>query len=169
MTTSQTRKLLGDFDSYVQVTPLQPINIPYQNNEDSKLKVIHHDRDVSIYEVHDNGQRFEAQQFLKCRLPLKVYLSRKRRIQRLRRSVNFVKGIESDSDIVIISRVPAEGIERHLKPQLLEAKAEMHHDLSAKSYPSLCPSNSAPTGRQLDNTRFSTHMSYAVAASSPRT
>lgn len=97
--------------------------------------------DLSIYKVYHGGEHFEAQVFEKRRLPMKVYLSRKRRIQRLKRSANFIDDIDWDNARIIISRIPFDGIERHQKGQLVASEVETSHDLSASSYPPLCSSH----------------------------
>ncbi|KAI1390925.1 uncharacterized protein F4822DRAFT_167118 [Hypoxylon trugodes] len=124
------------------------MNLPYQDHSDSKLKGYEHtydigariwrDKDLSVYVAHYQKDYFEAQAFEKYRLPPKVYLARKRRIQRLKRSINFVEEIESDESKFIISRIPVDGIERHGRGQSAVRETGTNHDLSAENYPPLC-------------------------------
>lgn len=98
------------------------------------------DDDLSVYEVRHNDETFEAQQFMQSPLPLKLYLSRKRRKQRLRWSGNFVEEISLDGATVFISHLPQGGIGRHENRRQVEGAAggsEIHCAISEKNYPML--------------------------------
>ncbi|KAI1481232.1 hypothetical protein F4774DRAFT_374716 [Daldinia eschscholtzii] len=156
------------------------MSIPYQTYSNSKFEgqkytfdIIRQywgDGDLSVYVVHHGGQLFEAQVFAKSRLPFKIYLSRKRRIQRLRRSDNYVDELESDYAKIIISCIPADGIMRHCKTPLTAINEGIIQDLSADSYPPLCPSTGASVQNYLEGTCLCNHpRSFAEVASSPTT
>ncbi|KAJ2980647.1 hypothetical protein NUW58_g6888 [Xylaria curta] len=53
-----------------------------------------------------DGALCEAQCFKKCELPRKLYLSRKRRIQRLQRSSNLMHELDEKDVKILVSRVP---------------------------------------------------------------
>ena len=125
--------------------------------------------DLSIYAVRRDGEDFEAQAFTKCPLPSKVHLSRKRRIQRLRRSANFVEDFESDEGRIIVLSIPADGIERHWKGQPVAANKETHQDLSVKNYPPLClPQGNKSKSQVAEVWSGNPSMSFAAATSAFR-
>ncbi|KAI1327014.1 hypothetical protein F5Y16DRAFT_373019 [Xylariaceae sp. FL0255] len=63
--------------------------------------------DLKIYSAvrNDDKEPCEAHFFEKYRLPNKLYLSRKRRIQRLKRSSNFMEFVDQDNHRAIITKV----------------------------------------------------------------
>ncbi|KAI0891448.1 hypothetical protein F4806DRAFT_482569 [Annulohypoxylon nitens] len=128
------------------------------------------DGDLLIYHVINidvDDEHCEAQVFLKCRLPIKLYLSRKRRIQRIKRSNNLREEFELSDAMVLVSRIPEEGIERHRNCQL--AKERKAYKFAKDQFPPL-PSPVShhlyfqPQDQRLDCSQSS----YAEAASLPR-
>ncbi|KAI0098034.1 hypothetical protein GGR51DRAFT_438265 [Nemania sp. FL0031] len=64
------------------------------------------DGDLVVFPaVSHSGEVFEAQFFKKSLLPRKLYLSRKRRIQRLKRSANFMDELNQEDVRILVSRV----------------------------------------------------------------
>ncbi|KAK6205724.1 hypothetical protein LQW54_008304 [Pestalotiopsis sp. IQ-011] len=109
------------------------------------------DGDLVIVPVTHDGELFEAQFFAKCQLPKQLYRSRKRRIQRLRRSEeNFMEELDEDGFKILISRTSPQVFDRKYFcrqcPLLLENNAranEMHFNVLEEVFPSLCSSSSA--------------------------
>ena len=120
---------------------------------------------LSIYVVRRGDQEFEAQAFTKCRLPLKVYLSRKTKIQRLKSSMHLEDDLEVGRARIMILKMPAGGTERHQRSEDKAPKSGtpgpgVHHDLSTKSYPLLSNTNAIKT---ISSGRA--HQSFSEAAS----
>ncbi|KAI1453918.1 hypothetical protein F4805DRAFT_441846 [Annulohypoxylon moriforme] len=169
-----------DMPARPQITPpstmdilCQNLEVPNPEGQQRTYEIItqHSDfGDFSIYVVRYEGTYLEAQVFTQCRLPLKMYLSRKRRVQRLRRSVNFFDEFEKDGVRFFVSRIPEDGIEKHQKAQRVEMAVELNHDLSTENYPPLCSSNRNLTGNRMESICYgTTHPSFAaVASSSPK-
>ncbi|KAI1121393.1 hypothetical protein F5Y10DRAFT_272142 [Nemania abortiva] len=64
------------------------------------------DGDLVVFlAVSHDGELCEAQFFKKGPLPRKLYLSRKRRIQRLKRSANFMDDVNQEDVRILVSRV----------------------------------------------------------------
>ncbi|KAI1086666.1 hypothetical protein F5B19DRAFT_122112 [Rostrohypoxylon terebratum] len=126
------------------------------------------DGDLYIYHIRNidvDGEHCEAQVFQKCHLPIKLYLSRKRRFHRLMRSGNLIEEFEFNDAIVLVSRIPEEGLGRHRNHQLAK-EAKRWYGFSEEQFPPL-PS---PEGRHLeiyseDLRPDYSHQSYAQAAS----
>ncbi|KAI1174525.1 hypothetical protein F4777DRAFT_553466 [Nemania sp. FL0916] len=93
-------------------------------------------RILSVIRDHDK-QPCEAQLFQKCQLPEKLYLSRKRRIQRLKRSSNFMDYMDQDNHRVLVTRVSED--------KLLEKDSVMSNEDSTAHY-SFCPDEFPPLG-----------------------
>ncbi|KAI1389294.1 uncharacterized protein F4822DRAFT_427646 [Hypoxylon trugodes] len=124
------------------------------------------DGDLFIYHVlNPEGEHCEAQVFIKCRLPVRLYQARKRRIQRLKRSDNLRDKFEMNEATVLVSRIPDEGIGRHLN-HCSTKQAKVWHGLSRELFPPLpSPGDSRADvhmeGSQLDRG----YLSYAEAVS----
>ncbi|KAI0530447.1 hypothetical protein GGR58DRAFT_493414 [Xylaria digitata] len=64
------------------------------------------DGDLVVFPaVSQDGYLCEAQFFKKCPLPRKLYLLRKRRIQRLKRSTNLMDELDQEDVKILVSRV----------------------------------------------------------------
>ncbi|KAK5636193.1 hypothetical protein RRF57_011905 [Xylaria bambusicola] len=64
------------------------------------------DGDLVIFPaISDKGERCQGQFFKTCELPRKLYLARRRRIQRLRKSQNFMDEINGEGVKILVSRV----------------------------------------------------------------
>ncbi|KAL1848316.1 hypothetical protein Daus18300_013642 [Diaporthe australafricana] len=106
------------------------------------------DDNLSVYEISRDGKTFEAQEFVKSGLPLNLYLSRKRRIQRLRWSDSFVEEIPVDGANILISYMPQGGIERHWNRRQVGGaieETEVHCAMTEEDYPVLSSTDQAPT------------------------
>ncbi|KAI1455158.1 hypothetical protein F4805DRAFT_437028 [Annulohypoxylon moriforme] len=160
---------------------LYTLDIPYRNHigiilrgDQRKYVVISQclkDEDLLIYHVVNidvDGEHYEAQMFLKCRLPLKLYLSRKRRIQRLKRSDNLREEFELSDAIVLVSRIPEEGLGRHQNCQLTK-EAKTWYKFSQEQYPPLpLPTGYHPNANPQYSPQDFDYPSYAEAASLPQ-
>ncbi|KAI0164973.1 hypothetical protein GGR57DRAFT_497843 [Xylariaceae sp. FL1272] len=76
----------------------------------------------------------EAQFFQKCPLPQQLYLSRKRRIQRLRKSSNFMEMVDQDDVRILVSRV-TEGSIR--KGQVVNVDLDRRYNYQPEDFPAL--------------------------------
>ncbi|KAI8946975.1 hypothetical protein F4801DRAFT_30154 [Xylaria longipes] len=80
----------------------------------------------------------EAQCFKKYRLPDKLYLARKRRIQRLKKSSNLMDEVNQKNIRIIVSRVP-EGNPRNCQERLLmDTEAKNQYTCHIQEFPPLC-------------------------------
>ncbi|KAI3324796.1 hypothetical protein HD806DRAFT_543402 [Xylariaceae sp. AK1471] len=127
------------------------------------------DGDLVVYPaVSHNGELCEAQFFKKCQLPTKLYLSRKRRIQRLKRSKNLMDELDHGDVRIFVSRV-SEGIARTRncwKCLLMNRGAGMQYNFSIKDFPRLCSAAGKYTPRDLENVEtVRAHSSFAEVAS----
>ncbi|KAI0441360.1 hypothetical protein F4803DRAFT_563162 [Xylaria telfairii] len=74
------------------------------------------DGDLVVFPaISQDGTLCEAQCFKKCKLSDKLYLSRKRRIQRLKKSSNLMDEVDQKEVRIIVSRVPDENRRNYRK------------------------------------------------------
>lgn len=169
---------MGYHSSRNSLNPFPTLIIPHENyagivlpGEERTYVTISRfveDGDLYIYHIRNidvDGEHCEAQVFQKCYLPIKLYLSRKRRFHRLMRSGNLIEEFEFNDAIVLVSRIPEEGLGRHRNYQLAK-EAKRWYGFSEEQFPPL-PS---PEARHLDIDSQDlrpdyNHQSYAQAAS----
>ncbi|KAI1261025.1 hypothetical protein F5Y18DRAFT_431570 [Xylariaceae sp. FL1019] len=97
----------------------------YQENGDHAIfaAVRNHDQEIC-----------EAQFFQKCHLPQQLYLSRKRRIQRLRNSSNFMEMVDQEDVRILVSRVTKGSIR---KGQVVNVDLDSRYDYQPEEFPPL--------------------------------
>ncbi|KAI3328395.1 hypothetical protein F4824DRAFT_517488 [Ustulina deusta] len=101
------------------------------------------DGDLIVFPaISDKGESCEGQFFKKCELPRKLYLARKRRIQRLRRSNNFMDELDLEGVKIIVSRVPKDTYAHSIQKRPESTK---HYTYSIEEFPPLCPDRGAHT------------------------
>ncbi|OTB06580.1 hypothetical protein M426DRAFT_9359 [Hypoxylon sp. CI-4A] len=129
------------------------------------------DKDLLVYHVVNlDDEQCEAQVFIKRDRPRdKLYMSRKRRIQRLKRSANLIEEFELNEATVFVSRIPEQGIERHHHCQLAKENMGEWQEFSEKQFPPLRSPSDDQTGvDNQDSWDGCGRPSYAEAASLPR-
>ncbi|KAI0451125.1 hypothetical protein F5B21DRAFT_488256 [Xylaria acuta] len=118
---------------------------------------------VVIPAVSHDGTPCEAQCFKKCKLPDKLYLSRKRRIQRLKNSNNLMAEVDQKGVRIIVSRVSARSA------PIMDTEAKSQYTCCIEEFPPLCCSSKSkgniPGGLKYSKLP-SEQLSFAKATSS---
>ncbi|TRX93429.1 hypothetical protein FHL15_005704 [Xylaria flabelliformis] len=97
------------------------------------------DGDLVIFSaISNDGTLCEAQCFKKCKLPDKLYLSRKRRIHRLRKSGNLMDEVNQKEVRILVSRVPEDTTRSCRKCPTMDTENKIQYTYSIKEFPSLC-------------------------------
>lgn len=105
------------------------------------------------YNDNDHEQ-LKAQIFSKCRLPPKLYLSRKRRIQRLKKSANLVAELDQEDVKIFLSR------------PLMDVETGARYNYSDEDFPPLHKSCEKHAPDRLQSSELcNTPISFAAAAS----
>ncbi|KAI0543491.1 hypothetical protein F4679DRAFT_106220 [Xylaria curta] len=113
------------------------------------------DGDLVIFPaISNDGTLCEAQCFKKCKLPDKLYLSRKRRIQRLRKSGNLVDEVNQKEVRILVSRIPENAPRNCQRYPIMDTEAETRYTYSIKEFPPLC-SSSRSRGNALGDIKWS--------------
>ncbi|KAI0859308.1 hypothetical protein F4860DRAFT_483098 [Xylaria cubensis] len=84
-------------------------NFRLDGQEDSYLveSLCWDDGDLTVYQIiSDKGERLQAQQYNLCPLPQSQYVSRKRRIHRLRKAQRIIETIKLDGVKVLVTPFP---------------------------------------------------------------
>ncbi|KAI0856488.1 hypothetical protein F4860DRAFT_492846 [Xylaria cubensis] len=97
------------------------------------------DGDLVVFSaISNDGTLCEAQCFKKCKLPDKLYLSRKRRIQRLRKSSNLLHEVNQKEVRILVSRIPENTPRNCRKCPAMGAETKTQYACSIKEFPPLC-------------------------------
>ncbi|KAJ8124677.1 hypothetical protein O1611_g8963 [Lasiodiplodia mahajangana] len=128
-----------------------------------------YDEQLAVAPAFSNGELFEAQFFGNGILPRKLYLSRKRRIQRLRKSKNFEDMSDQGGVKVFFSRVPKEkGLQEYRKCMETGAKPAPQYTYSVEDFPTLSSNHTSSipnTQRNAKPASAKAYSSFANAAS----
>lgn len=147
------------------------MNLPYENylgavlNQKYRILFLWTNKEhLGIYTVTSwDGVSFEAQAFELCQLPDKLYLSRKRRLRRLKQSGNCTDDFKQGQSRYLISTASSQGAHHQGDKSRPTRKPE---NFSEHQFPSLGPSDEYDNSQVMDwapsNKRPKT---YAEAAS----